>query len=537
MIADPKSRPPAPRREAVAFAEDDVATMIPKMRRSFTAGQSLKFLPASLSPPKARLQPANATNYNARVNPSDAATPIPRNSRIAAGLQAISRVILWLAAATILGVVPWLFGGNGPEGYWLIVYTGRACALPLLLWLAACALRRELPGAAFWIPLACWGLLSVQVLASTGNPSSVPQAPWVGNGFDAVAHREHLPSTAFYGATVAQSRLWLALGIAALALRCVGLGPRAKRSLLWLLVINAAVLAVAGIPSKFSGSMMILGRWQAPDWYFYSTFLYHNHWCAFALLAVAAAVALGVTYKNLAVRSGLALAACVIAASAPLSTSRLGTAAMIAFGLVVIVALVLRRWKSGPAKSKALPAIALSAVLGVGLVGAGAFYYYKVKGAPGGHRTWASIMSSNPFGIRQTLAEDTVPMFKAKPWFGWGLGAYGAAFKFYQRPETRIVHNQGRVTLYDHAHNDWIERGAELGLIGFSLFLAPGLAWLWLARHARPFPILELWLLAGCAGLLLFAFGDMVFVNRAVAAAFAFLLPLAVTPAIRTKAQ
>jgi O-antigen ligase len=225
------------------------------------------------------------------------------------------------------------------------------------------------------------------------------------------------------------------------------------------------------------------------------------------------------------VRTGLVIAGGAIAASAPISTSRLGTLAMTAFGLAVALAFLSRKRQSIAPASRVVPLFA-GALLGAILVGGSVVYLYKSHGAPGGHRTWASVLRANPFGIRQMIAEDSLPMIRDKPWFGWGLGAFGGAFRFYQRTETRVVHNEGRVTLYDHAHNDWLERCVELGIIGFALFLTPGIFWLVTGARRATFAPLERWILIGCAGLMLFALGDMAFVNRAVAIAFAVLLPL-----------
>lgn len=454
---------------------------------------------------------------------------LSRRLVLAARLHAGAQATFWILAAGILLVPPWLFGGNGSAGYYWIVWTGRFCLLPLGLWIIACGLRKEMPGSAFWVPLLCWLAVAAQIVASTYNRSSVPVAPWLGNGFDALPHHSKWPSSAFKQATELEGWFWLSLGLLALAARNVGVGLRQMRALLWILVVTAALLAVVGIPFKFSGHMLVLGKWPAPEWYFYATFLYHNHWCAFALLGISAVAALFESHQNLAVRCFLAVAGVAIAISAPLSTSRLGSLVIGGF-LVVVMIGVLRGFKKTSASAHRItPVVPTVVVLSSLAICAGIFYFYKVDGAPGGHRTWSGILRANPFGIRQTLAEDTVPMIQAKPWFGWGLGGYGGAFRFYQRPETRVVHNNGRITLYDHPHNDWLEKLAELGFMGFGLFLAPGIWWLTMARREGVFHRLR-WLTIGCIGVLVFAFGDMVFANRAVAACFALLFPLALRP-------
>jgi O-antigen ligase len=237
-----------------------------------------------------------------------------------------------------------------------------------------------------------------------------------------------------------------------------------------------------------------------------------------------------VVHQSLACRIFLTVCGGAIASSAPLSTSRLGTLAMAAFVLVILISFARQKW---PARSRAVPLVIAGGLLGAAVVGLGGAYLYKTKGAPGGHRTWSGILASNPFGIRQMIAEDTVPMIGDKPWFGWGLSGYGGGFRFYQRAETRVVHNEGRITLYDHAHNDWLERLAEFGVIGFSLFVTPGIYWLVKAYRFGLRGSAERWLLYGGIAVLVFAFGDMAFVNRTVAASFAVLFPLALRPGMR----
>lgn len=448
---------------------------------------------------------------------------------VAERLLAWARIIFLILAAGIFLVPPWTFGGMGPEGYFWIVWTGRLCTVPLGLWLVSRVLRGRGPRASFWVALICWGLLGVQIWLSLGNRSHVPQAPWVGEQFIPMVHDEHWPSTAFSGATRTQAQLWLAFGLLALTARAVGLRSRQFRALLWMFVINATILAVIGVPFKYSGEKKILGTWDVPEWYFYSTFLYHNHWCAFALLAMAAALALVVAYRARWIRVGLFTAIVFLAASAPFSISRLGTLSMLLFGGAALW--LAARWRKTDLRPAASAQTKLTFFVGImagaAIVGGGVFYLLSTHRQAGGHRAWSGLLSQNPLGVRQFLFEDTIPMIADKPWFGWGLGAYGAGFQAYQRLETRGGLQGARLTLYEHAHNDWLERLAELGTIGFALFIFPGIAWIY-SRLMRKIPMLgpERWILTGCIAVLIFALGDMAFANRTVAAAFAILFPL-----------
>jgi O-antigen ligase len=263
--------------------------------------------------------------------------------------------------------------------------------------------------------------------------------------------------------------------------------------------------------------------------YFYSTFIYHNHWCAYALLALAATAALCDSSKKMGAKVVLIFAGVIIAASAPISTSRLGTLAMLAFGIVIAATWARRKFseRGESSRSRGGALLFAGALLGVVVVVGSLALFYKTRAYNRGDRTWSAILHSNPFGLRQTFVEDTIPMLKKKPWFGWGLGGFGAAFRFYQRAETRVVQNEGRVTLYDHIHDDWLERLAELGIVGFTLFVTPGIFWLTRFVRTRPVPAVRHWLFVGCVGVLIFAFGDMAFANNVVAASFALLFPLA----------
>lgn len=60
---------------------------------------------------------------------------------------------------------------------------------------------------------------------------------------------------------------------------------------------------------------------------------------------------------------------------------------------------------------------------------------------------------------RDEVIRDTITMIRDYPATGTGLGSYYSAFPQYQGPDVRGY--------YDHAHNDYLEFAAELGLIGF----------------------------------------------------------------------
>jgi O-antigen ligase len=66
---------------------------------------------------------------------------------------------------------------------------------------------------------------------------------------------------------------------------------------------------------------------------------------------------------------------------------------------------------------------------------------------------------------RSMIWGDTVELFRSNPILGTGLGTYEDALRPFQRHLVDMT--------IDHAHNDFLEFGAETGLIGFGLLFIP----------------------------------------------------------------
>lgn len=86
------------------------------------------------------------------------------------------------------------------------------------------------------------------------------------------------------------------------------------------------------------------------------------------------------------------------------------------------------------------------------------------------------------FEVRARYAQKALQLFEDYPMTGVGVGNFRYAYPKYQAPEDTK-------TLIDHAHNDFVEFLAEAGIIGFLLFAAGFLyylyriARLWKGRH------------------------------------------------------
>ena len=235
-------------------------------------------------------------------------------------------------AALVVTASAWLLGGMGSRGEWIVA----ALAAPSLALLFAEARSRRRAGdrAGFhrllrWCaPLAA---LAALVAISALNPSHRPAFLYDGYVLRPVPHIAWLPATAN---PVGSLRLLACLGgLAATGLSlafCVQ-SRRALRTLVLVLSLHALALAVLGTLQRQTGAAgPFFGAIPRVNTAWFSTFLYHNHWGAFAVLHAAATLALVFHSLRHPPDRGwlhspgplLALVALLLAATAPLSTSR-----------------------------------------------------------------------------------------------------------------------------------------------------------------------------------------------------------------------
>ena len=84
-----------------------------------------------------------------------------------------------------------------------------------------------------------------------------------------------------------------------------------------------------------------------------------------------------------------------------------------------------------------------------------------------------SLAKEVGFGNRKEVAVDSLRIVRDHPWVGTGLGSFKTVYAEYQSfPDD---------SLWDHAHNDYVEVLAETGLIGGSVIAAAILLFLGLS--------------------------------------------------------
>ncbi len=439
------------------------------------------------------------------------------------------KVVLLHLGILIVGL-SWWFGGQSPGARQALLAWGSVGIA--LFFIASGKLRQT--GKLDINPLVhLWPLLlfDVLVVVSCFNPST---RVVLHEGEEMFLHTDAawswLPSSA--RPDLSWRELWMLNGIviscynAFMVLR----SRSVLRQLLGLTAVNALLLAVFGTFQKLSGAKALwFGLVPSPQPFFFSTFVYHNHWGAFTTLNVA--VCLGLLFH--AYRRGGhrdfwhspvllgAVAIVFIAATAPLSASR-STTALLAFFLcgafVHFLFQVIRR-RRNRRESAVLPiaGISLAALLTVG----GVVYLAQDVIQTRALHTAAQIAelrSEADLNSRLQLYRDTVRMATEKPWFGWGLESYGDVFRIFnaQRPKELWFGQR----IYQDAHSDWLQSVAETGLSGTALLICLGIAPLLRVSWRQLQFNLPHYLLAGCGLVLLYAWVEFPFANPSVLVAF-----------------
>jgi len=431
------------------------------------------------------------------------------------------RALDWAVAAfvaVLAGAVTWGYGG---QIAWVRQFiAGWGVVGLVLLWPVLRCRRGGVPGSALW-PLGVFNLL---VAVSCLNPSftdvirggvvwmeSQPAWPW-------------LPSAA--RPALAWRELWQ-LDVVVLAAFLAGRVLRTRgqvRLALYALGGNAVVLAVLGTVQKLQqADGLWFGRVPAVNPLFFSTFVYHNHWGAYALLATGGWLGLGFEAWRrggprgpwLTAAPACAMAVLLLAATAPLSASRSCTV-LAAVLLGVALGHAIRR-AGGRSQGAAL----LAAV--AALAAAGWIAHLGEKTITARWRLTAAQLDemsrSETLNSRLQLYRDTWAMAAARPWTGWGLESYAHVFRLFntQRAKEKLP---GR-PFYAEAHSDWLQALAEVGAIGTGLLVmlvvvplrALRLGW----RGWSPGAVYPL---AACLMIAAYAWVEFPFANPAVMLAF-----------------
>jgi O-antigen ligase len=458
-----------------------------------------------------------------------------------ASLRPPLSLLEWAAlghAGVLLVFATWAFGGNVDWARRIICWWGSAGALITL----GAALRGSGGRVLRWLwPLLAFNLL---VLASCLNPSFSVRT------FDGESLLVRsggvlwLPGSAEPAAS--QRALWLFDSVFLPGLN-LALCLRQRRALRWLLVVatgNALALSIFGTVQKLTGAGLFFGLRKSPNLFFFSTFVYHNHWGAFAVLSAAACAGLVFHYAGQREARNFwhspafagAVGLLFIAATAPLSESRSGTLLILLLAGAILAHTLWHRRQKRRASVASLAwwsggALAAALVLAAGI--------YKLDERGFNVRTELTreqieqMHAAGDLGGRSALYRDTWHMARDRLWFGWGFDSYARVFMIYNT-QTSV---DGLPVFYAQAHSDWLQSVAETGLAGTTLIgLLGALPLLTLRRRHFRHPLV-FYPLLGCALMLLYAWVEFPFECPAVAILFWLMFFSAVRHAQLTPAN
>lgn len=424
-------------------------------------------------------------------------------------------------AGTLVVMASWCFGGNISWAQTALILSG---APGLLITFLEFKRRRDTGGSLvpfLWLwPLVVFAVL---VSASTLQPSLRPQ---VIEGATVLVPREVnsvLPSSAQPTQSCRALALFGALFIPSFNLAAAVRSRRVLRTLLWAVAINTVVLAIFGSLQKLLHAQgLFFGAVHSPNDRFFASFIYQNHWGAFALLSLTLTCGLlftptrGSRFRSFIQSPAFfgVVGALFIAASIPLSASR--SCSLLA-AMVSVVALVhVFRVLSREQVSGGIRGVLIMSVL---LGGFAAFQLARPVMQKRLEDTRAQLhqmRESGSLGAREKLYHDTWEMAKDRLIFGWGLASYPMIFSQYNRQ----VSVDGLPVYYEDAHSDWLQSVAETGVVGtlcraLLLFLP-----LWSIRRAGPISPVTMYPLGGCVLVFLYAAIEFPFGNPAVVLLF-----------------
>jgi O-antigen ligase len=294
------------------------------------------------------------------------------------------------------------------------------------------------------VALASVSLISV-VWAVTARGLTLPwQAALVGLvaawGFVQLAFH----STVVQSMTMRAAIVWLAC-LAAFVLGSQILRGRRDRdaflnAMLWALT----ALGACAVLQAYSTPIRVFGLFAAEP-SVVGTMFYKNQFAA--LMELGAPIALWRVMQGRVLAGGMCYA--IMFAATVTSLSRAGVILVLAELLVFLAVMIFGR------RLGVKPALAIAGVMAVLIVGASL--------VAGTDVIRQRMEETNPYHMREQLADSTFRMIAARPWFGFGIGTWRAAYPAFATLDMAVIANE--------AHNDWAQWGSEGG-IPFLVLLA-----------------------------------------------------------------
>jgi O-antigen ligase len=396
----------------------------------------------------------------------------------------------------------------------------------------------------FWLGLAFLIYVLLQALNPAWEYCSAGGYWWL----QKIDHVRWLPTGMRAPFTI--SNPWRSLMIytdAWLLVNTLWIGFTRRRSLQILFTVlgcNAFALAVFGLVQKALHLELIFGFWKPPASYFVSSFIYKNHAGAYFNLLLCLTIGLFFWYSYRSQRrldksspgSVFVFFALAITVIIFFSASRTATLLM---GIIVLSVAGYYFWRKRQDKTDLMDNLSIWFPLGCVLIFILVAIYSLDTGAII-DRLYQAAESAEVqgTGIRRIASRATLDMAEDKLACGWGAGCYRYYFPVYQAryPELARDDGRGRRLYWEHAHDDYVETLAEVGLVGVSLLaLLLGVsAWLMIRARVWENP-LALFATLGLVITAVHSAVDFNFQNPAILLTWCALVPAIILWAERDK--
>ncbi|HST51432.1 MAG TPA: O-antigen ligase family protein [Pyrinomonadaceae bacterium] len=305
--------------------------------------------------------------------------------------------------------------------------------------------------------------------------------------------------------------------------------PRRLRLVARLVIIFGFTLAVYGLMQHFVNPRTIFFVREPPQAEPFGPYINRHHFAGYMELVLA--MPLGLLFAGAVERERVALyafASAIMAIALVMTNSRGGMLSMVCeiLFLAAVAATVKRRGgrdeKEGAAQRVRAAVVRIG--LGFAMIVAVFFGVLYFGGEDALSRLVGSVNSADPTTGRAHFWKGTVGIIEDHPFFGTGLGAFGAVYPRYDTAN-------GTYRL-EQAHNDYLQILSDAGIVGGVLGLAFVVALFRTAlrrmqSHDRARRGIALGALAGCTGALVHSFFDFTLHTTANALLFLVLAALA----------
>ena len=230
-----------------------------------------------------------------------------------------------------------------------------------------------------------------------------------------------------------------------------GLGqlPEQRRRFLHATLLFAAAVGFVSIFTVLtSPAGRVFWRFDVSDARTLGPFVYKNQYAAFVEAVLPLAILAAIRDRKQWVPC--TLVAALLFGSVIASGSRTGSALCLA----EVIAIPLLAFARGQIGGRTLARAVLGSLAAMALLTL--VVGWQVLGE--------RLQEANPYALRWKLVESSVAMLRDRPWMGFGLGTWPAAYPGY------ALYDDG--TLVNQAHNDWLQWAVEGGVPFFAMMLA-----------------------------------------------------------------